>query len=390
MNGRVMALVTVILVALGSTAAVADPPVSFSFGSRGSGEGEFDRPSAVAVDRAGDVYVADGGNHRVQKFDAAGAFLFQFGGWGDGEGQFKTPAAVAVDSVGHVYVADRDNHRVQKFDAAGAFLLQFGGSGAGAGRFHQPRGLAVDSADHVYVLSTGGLERFDPVGVLRASLPLVGSPSVFAVDRVGNLILYDPARNTFEVLDATGRLLARVSAPRCDLVSAAGCVDPDGPGPREPGDGQFHPMGPQALAVDDLGQLYVADSGNRRIQQLAASGEFLRTVGGSGAAARETGESAGRPAGLALDAAGRLYVADAEQHRVQVLGPAADTRVAPSRDATPVPSVIGPTAVRPLATRVEPERPPDRPLPSPMAPLAVLAGTAGGLGLCLYGVRRWS
>ena len=81
-------------------------------GTRG---GELDYPVGVATDRSGHVYVADGNDNRIQKFDASGNVLTGWGSYGSGDGQFWNPQGVAADGSGHVYVADTNNHRIQKF-----------------------------------------------------------------------------------------------------------------------------------------------------------------------------------------------------------------------------------------------------------------------------------
>ena len=84
------------------------------WGTSGEGEGQFDEPQGIAVDREGNVYVT-GGNDRVQVFTAQGQFLGQWGHHGKGEGEFDLPVGIAVDSEGNVYVVDRSNDRVQVF-----------------------------------------------------------------------------------------------------------------------------------------------------------------------------------------------------------------------------------------------------------------------------------
>src|SRR5215831_1840725 len=102
-----------------------------SWGTAGSGDGQFAGPLGVAIDLVGNVYVVDSGNNRIQKFTSAGVFVSKFGQSGAGEGQFQHPYAVAADRVGNLYVADSDNHRIEKFDTSGNFLLQWGGHGTG-------------------------------------------------------------------------------------------------------------------------------------------------------------------------------------------------------------------------------------------------------------------
>ena len=94
-------------------------PIQFQFlskwGSQGSGDGQLNFPDGIAVDEAGNVYVADRDNHRVQKFGADGRFLLTWGSEGGGDGQFDRPRYVAVDGAWNVYVSDSGNHRVQVF-----------------------------------------------------------------------------------------------------------------------------------------------------------------------------------------------------------------------------------------------------------------------------------
>ncbi|MGH9822802.1 MAG: SBBP repeat-containing protein, partial [Blastocatellia bacterium] len=126
------------------------------FGSQVTGPGELDNPSGLAVDGAGDVYVADTNNDRVQKFDSNGNFILQFGETGDAPGQLFSPESVAVDRMGSVWVADTLNGRVEKFDAGGGFILQIGGFGfQGLDGFEPFVGaIAIGNNDMLYVLDS--------------------------------------------------------------------------------------------------------------------------------------------------------------------------------------------------------------------------------------------
>ncbi len=142
----------------------------------GSGEpgGEFVLTSEVAVNGDGDVYVIDCGNDRVQKFDMNGNYLLKWGEPGVGDGQFhlhtfatSVITGVAVDQSGVVYVADTGNHRIQKFDADGRFLMKWGSEGGGEGEFSHPTSLATDAGGYVYVADSGNhrVQKFDANGV---------------------------------------------------------------------------------------------------------------------------------------------------------------------------------------------------------------------------------
>jgi tripartite motif-containing protein 71 len=112
-------------------------------------------PAGIAVDLAGNVYVADWGNHRVQKCDTNGNWTAwgaqPWGTPGAGLGQFNNPSGIAVDSAGNVYVADTTNNRIQMRDTSGTWTEWYNAWNWVPGGFNGPKGVAVDSAGNVYV-----------------------------------------------------------------------------------------------------------------------------------------------------------------------------------------------------------------------------------------------
>src|SRR5262245_37272612 len=118
----------IVLALLFAAPASADTPPAhvLTWGSLGTGPGQFNLPTDIAVASNGDVYVVDGDNHRIQKFDALGNFQFAWGVFGPDDGEFKYPTGICIDSVGNVFVGDTDNNRIQKFTAAGTFLAAYG------------------------------------------------------------------------------------------------------------------------------------------------------------------------------------------------------------------------------------------------------------------------
>ena len=129
----------------------ADLTFSSSFGSGGSGDGQFNCPWNVTLDSTENVYVSDTEGHRIQVFTAEGKFLRKFGKKGSGDGELAWPSSIIIDSDDIVYVTERDNHRVSMFTSEGQFLSSFGTEGKGPGQFNNPFGIAVDRDGLVYV-----------------------------------------------------------------------------------------------------------------------------------------------------------------------------------------------------------------------------------------------
>ena len=134
----------------------ADPPYNFlrAMGKpNGKHEfatpGDFSRPTNVAVDKEGSIYVSDTFNNRVEIFDADGAFVREFGKAGDGPGYFARPKGIAVDADGHIWVADAVQDRVQVFTPEGQLLIWMGGHGLLPGQFSTLAGLVIDKNNRV-------------------------------------------------------------------------------------------------------------------------------------------------------------------------------------------------------------------------------------------------
>ena len=132
-----------------------DGSLQQTIGRRGDGDGQFNFPTNLTVDRKGRLYVADTLNFRVQVFDAAGVFVRTFGSIGDGPGSMNRPKGVAVDSEGHIYVVDASFNNFQIFDEEGQLLLFVGSGGRSPGEFVLPAGMSVDEQDRLYVADQG-------------------------------------------------------------------------------------------------------------------------------------------------------------------------------------------------------------------------------------------
>ena len=245
---------------------------------------QFSRPSGVAVDSSGNVYVADKNNHRIRKIDPTGVVSTLAGSssFGDADGtgtaaRFFLPYGVAVDSSGNVYVADYNNNRIRKIDPTGVVSTLAGSSSLGnadgtgtAARFNQPSGVAVDSSGHVSVAdyTNHRIRKIDPTGVV----------TTFAGSSVG-------------YMDGTG--------------TAA----------------QF--SRPSGVAVDSSRNVYVADYSNHRIRKIDPTGVVTTFAGSSVGYMDGTGTAAqfNRPSDVAVDSSGNVYVADYSNHRIRKIDP---------------------------------------------------------------------
>ncbi|MBD0256708.1 MAG: hypothetical protein ICV83_13400, partial [Cytophagales bacterium] len=274
-----------------------------SLGTPGNGNGQFNTPAGIALDAQGNLLVADGGNQRVQRFNASGGFLTVVGGTGAADGQFNNPAGVAVDAQGNVYVTDQANHRVQKFSANGKFLAAFGKEGSGNGEFKYPAGIALDGQGNLYVADQFNhrIQKLGPDGTFLGKFGREGSgngqfaaPAGVAVDAQGNVYVADQFNNRVQKLSNTGTFIAQFGSDGWE-------------------EGQFST--PIGVAVDAQGNVYVAANGGTGcIHKFKANGRFTETFGTYGG---EDGQM-NTPAGIAVDAQGNVYASDASGHHVQV------------------------------------------------------------------------
>jgi DNA-binding beta-propeller fold protein YncE len=131
-------------------------------GGEGSGGGQFSKPRGITADKAGNLYVADTGNSRVQKFSPDGVFQLSIGMPGAGSGQLKEPNGVAIGEDGRVYVVDALNHKLVRFDASGSFEKEWTGPETG---FYGPRDIVLGPKGQLFIVDQGRtrIVRFDPV-----------------------------------------------------------------------------------------------------------------------------------------------------------------------------------------------------------------------------------
>ncbi|MDA7791130.1 NHL repeat-containing protein [Opitutales bacterium] len=129
----------------------ADGTLIRSFGSRGSGNGQFNNPVELAVGPNNRIYVSDLDNNRIQILERDGTFVKAFGSNGTGDGQFSKPRGIAISSDNEVFVSEDGNHRIQVFDSNGNFLRKWGTQGNLDGQLNRPLSIDLDEADELYV-----------------------------------------------------------------------------------------------------------------------------------------------------------------------------------------------------------------------------------------------
>jgi DNA-binding beta-propeller fold protein YncE len=307
--------------------AVTQPTYTASISSY-EAEGKeftFSEPNAVAVDPSGNIWVADSASDRVVEFSPERKFVRQFGKEGSGEGQFKGIAGIATNASGDVYAVDPGNHRVQEFGPSGEHLRTFGSLGSGEGQFIIPSALAVDSHGNVWVLNSSlGLqvEEFSPEGKYISGFGSAGpseapllSPTSLAFSGA-NLYATEEGHERVVELSSTGAVLKQF-------------------GSEGSGNGQFYkPSGITAdpatgnLYVSELGTIQarftaippslVFEPTNNRIQELSPQGAFITAFGSAGSGAGQLSS----PRGVAVSSSGTVFVADTGNKRLQEWGQA--------------------------------------------------------------------
>jgi len=306
-------------------------------------ETQFRLPNALAANHAGDLFVADTANNMIRRIAANGvvsplAGIPESHGGADGAGsdaRFWAPFGLAADRAGTIYVADTANNTIRKITADGVVSTLAGvagrpGNADGAGmnaRFRNPWGVAVDAAGNVYVadMSNHTIRKITPDGRVSTlagqagtagSMDGIGagaqfnSPVAVAVDTAGNVYVSDSANECIRKITPAG-----VVSTLAGLPGQAGSADGTGPNARF--------LNPQGLAVDDRGNLFVADMGNNTVREISPAGAVTTLAGLAGVGGTTDGIGGAarlnHPGGVALDGSGNVYVADSNNHAIRKL-----------------------------------------------------------------------
>ena len=182
-----------------------------TIGSSGSSDGQFSSPFGISI--KGDVlYVADHGNHRVQKLTSSGKFLHKFGQEGSGQGQFNSPVAVIIDSNNKLIVSDQSNHRIQIFNENGGWLLTIDGNGSGNHSFQYPWGLALDPQGNINVTAERSttIKVFSKEGVYVRMYGDPNGPIGIAIDDEGYSLVSECSDHCLSIYDPEGNKIHTV------------------------------------------------------------------------------------------------------------------------------------------------------------------------------------
>jgi|JI10StandDraft_1071094.scaffolds.fasta_scaffold03994_14 PKD repeat protein len=299
----------------------------------------FYGPSGLAIDTAGNLYVADTLNNTVRKISPSGAVTTLAGTAGrtssvDGSAtsaRFEDPYSVAVDGSGNLYVADATDHSIRKVTSDGTVTTLAGKGGSfgstdgtgSAARFKAPLGIAADNAGNVYVADTGNstLRKITATGVVTTVAGSAGAGG--STDGTGTAARFMSPYGV--TVDGAGNVYVVESTAAVRKVTATGVVTTlagtNGTNGFTNGTGSAARFSvPFDIAVDGAGNLYVSDHGNHAVRMVTPTGVVTTLAGtGSGGKTDGTGTAASFkfPSGIAADSSGTVYLADTDNQVVR-------------------------------------------------------------------------
>jgi sugar lactone lactonase YvrE len=296
----------------------------------------FNKPTGVAIDASGNIFVADYGNNTVRKIAPGGvvttlAGTLSSGGSSDGlatAASFKGPEGIAIDGSGDVFVADTENNTIRKITPAGSVSTYAGtagvsGSSDGTGpaaQFARPIGVAADGAGNLFVGDSGNslIRKIAAGGVVttfagtagvngwtdgQGGAALFNEPSGIAIDANGNIYVADSGNDTIRKITSAGSVTTLAGMP----AGESGVIE----GPAGAAAQFFIPA---AVAVDASGNVYVSDTYDHEIRKVTPAGLTTTLAGSPSGAGSADGTGAAAqffsPQGIAVDGNGNVYVDD--------------------------------------------------------------------------------
>lgn len=329
-------------------------------------------PDSVAVDAAGNLYIADSGNNMIRRVSAATGLMEAFAGTGtrglSGDGgpaksaQLWAPRTVILDAAGNVYISDTSNNRVRKVDANGIITTIAGsantftngalgdGGAALSAALNLPRGLALDATGNLYIADSGNLRvrKVDTKGIITT---FAGSGRTGTVGNVGdggdptlaNIVpaglALDTAGNLF-IADYGNNLIRKVAGGTISSIAGTGTGGYSGDGSTAT---SALTREAQGVAVDSAGNVFIADTGNAVIRRIS-SGIISTIAGNGGIGSSGDGGPAGAatldyPTGVTVTGNGLVYIANS------TLGAYRDARIRVLTPVTATLPVISPNGV---------------------------------------------
>ena len=285
----------------------------------GMGNDRFDHPYSITFDTAGNIYVSDSGNDRIQMFDSSGTYVTTIGETGvsgSDNAHFNNPHHLAVDDNHLLYVADRDNHRVQIFDISASPTITYvatigvsGEAGSDSADFNNPEGIAVDVARGRIYVADGNNQRvqvFDyQTRAYQSTLDGFSYISDVAVDAASNLYVAQlwSSASRVQQFDANLEYARTYGTDGVPYLT----------------DGS-HYNRPEGVAVAPDGSIYISEHYGHRLIKLDAAGVAQWIVGEAGGCGNDDQHLCG-PRDVTLGVAGKVYVVDSWNNRVQIYNP---------------------------------------------------------------------